>query len=111
MGLKTDRHLLAVLLLHTLQEDRADLDRYLAYIARTPASAFAAPQELLAHYINSYNALSMYNSSFCESSSSAAIRCHFMLMRTTSSYQLLIPERLLLPLALSIALLRVYHRS
>jgi uncharacterized protein YceK len=106
MGLKTDRHLLAVLLLHiilsgcaslvklpeatedfereppiqayarvlykyvndggevdfpALQEDRADLDRYLAYIARTPASAFTDPQERLAHYINSYNALSMYN--------------------------------------------------
>ena len=104
--MKTDRHLLAVLLLHiilsgcaslvklpeatedfereppleaytrvlhkyvndrgevdfpALQEDRADLDRYLAYIAHTPASAFTDPQERLAHYINSYNALSMYN--------------------------------------------------
>ena len=44
-----------------LRRDRADLDRYLAYVARTPASAFSHPQERLAHYINSYNALSMYN--------------------------------------------------
>ncbi|MGH8658028.1 MAG: DUF547 domain-containing protein [Gammaproteobacteria bacterium] len=44
-----------------LQRDRADLERYLAYVTRTPASAFSHPWERLAHYINSYNALSMYN--------------------------------------------------
>jgi hypothetical protein len=44
-----------------LAADRADLDRYVAYIARTPASALSDPRERLAHYINSYNALSMYN--------------------------------------------------
>lgn len=44
-----------------LQRDRADLERYVVYVARTPASAFSPAQERLAHYINSYNALSMYN--------------------------------------------------
>ena len=44
-----------------LRRDRADLERYVAYVARTPASAISHPQERLAHYINSYNALSMYN--------------------------------------------------
>ena len=74
---------------------------YVVYVARTPASAFSPPQERLAHYINSYNALSIYNvidlglpdttrdgerfaSSYCESSHSAANRCHSMLTRTTS---------------------------
>ncbi len=44
-----------------LAQDRAGLDRYVAYVARTPASGFADPQARLAHYLNSYNALSMYN--------------------------------------------------
>jgi len=44
-----------------LRDGRADLDRYVAYVARTPAGAFSHPRERLAHYINSYNALSMYN--------------------------------------------------
>lgn len=44
-----------------LQGNRADLDHYVAYVARTPASHFAEGSERLAHYINSYNALSMYN--------------------------------------------------
>jgi hypothetical protein len=44
-----------------LQKQRADLDRYVAYIARTPASSIRDPNERLAHYLNSYNALSMYN--------------------------------------------------
>jgi hypothetical protein len=44
-----------------LQRNRADLDYYVAYIARTPASHFTDGNERLTHYINSYNALSMYN--------------------------------------------------
>lgn len=44
-----------------LQGNRADLDYYVAYIARTPASHFTDGNERLTHYINSYNALSMYN--------------------------------------------------
>ena len=44
-----------------LARDRADLDHYIAYVARTPDHQFATPNDRLAHYINSYNALSMYN--------------------------------------------------
>ena len=44
-----------------LQEDRFDLDRYVAFIASTPAESFTNTDDRLAHYINSYNALSMYN--------------------------------------------------
>ncbi len=44
-----------------LARDRADLDHYIAYVARTPDHQFAIPNDRLAHYINSYNALSMYN--------------------------------------------------
>ncbi|OOO02680.1 MAG: hypothetical protein USCGTAYLOR_01100 [Chromatiales bacterium USCg_Taylor] len=44
-----------------LAQDRAGLDRYVAYVAHTPGSDFAGPQARLAHYLNSYNALSMYN--------------------------------------------------
>ncbi|MGH8582897.1 MAG: DUF547 domain-containing protein [Gammaproteobacteria bacterium] len=44
-----------------LARDRADLDHYVAYVARTPAHRFATRNERLAHYVNSYNALSMYN--------------------------------------------------
>jgi hypothetical protein len=38
-----------------------DLDRYVRYIADTPLQSFADPLSLLAHQINAYNALSMYN--------------------------------------------------
>jgi Protein of unknown function, DUF547 len=44
-----------------LHNDRADLDRYVAFIANTPAESFTNADDRLAHYINSYNALSMYN--------------------------------------------------
>lgn len=44
-----------------LRDDKADLDRYVAFVANTPASSFTDANNRLAHYINSYNALSMYN--------------------------------------------------
>ncbi len=44
-----------------LEKDRVDLDRYVAFIANTPAESFTSANDRLAHYINSYNALSMYN--------------------------------------------------
>jgi Protein of unknown function, DUF547 len=44
-----------------LQKDRADLDRYVAFVANTPAESFTNANDRLAYYINSYNALSMYN--------------------------------------------------
>lgn len=44
-----------------LRDNSKDLDDYVAYIARTSPTEFTNPDDLLAHYINSYNALSMYN--------------------------------------------------
>lgn len=44
-----------------LQKHRADLDNYVAYVAQLPATSISNANERLAHYINSYNALSMYN--------------------------------------------------
>jgi len=44
-----------------LAQKPIDLERYVAFIAVTPATDFAPGTERLAHYINSYNALSMYN--------------------------------------------------
>lgn len=44
-----------------LSEDRADLDRYVRYVAHTPPEAIANESERLAELINSYNALSMFN--------------------------------------------------
>lgn len=44
-----------------LAQDRADLDRYLRFVADTPLSRLRAPNERLAHMINAYNALSMWN--------------------------------------------------
>lgn len=44
-----------------LARDRKDLDIYIRFIAATPLESFAAGDERLAHYINSYNALSMFN--------------------------------------------------
>ncbi len=44
-----------------LARDRADLDAYVIFVAGTPFGDFAAGNERLAHYINAYNALSMYN--------------------------------------------------
>ena len=45
----------------TLQKNSADLDRYIVFVAQHKASAISDPNARLAHYINSYNALSMYN--------------------------------------------------
>lgn len=44
-----------------LQKYRSGLDKYVAFIAHYPASSISNPYERLAHYLNSYNALSMYN--------------------------------------------------
>jgi hypothetical protein len=44
-----------------LARDRADLDAYVIHVAGTPFGDFPAGHERLAHYINAYNALSMYN--------------------------------------------------
>ncbi len=44
-----------------LEKDRVDLDRYVAFVANTPVELFTNANDRLAHYINSYNALSMYN--------------------------------------------------
>jgi len=44
-----------------LTRDRRDLDTYIRFVAATPPESFAPGDERLAHYINSYNALSMFN--------------------------------------------------
>jgi Protein of unknown function, DUF547 len=44
-----------------LQKHRTDLDNYLAFIAQLSATTISNPNQRLAHYLNSYNALSMYN--------------------------------------------------
>jgi hypothetical protein len=44
-----------------LARQPTDLERYVAYVARTPLDSLAHGTERLAHAINSYNALSMYN--------------------------------------------------
>ena len=44
-----------------LARDRHDLDAYVRFVADTPLESFAAGDERLAHYLNSYNALSMFN--------------------------------------------------
>lgn len=44
-----------------LSRDRADLDRYLRFVADTPLSQLSEPNERLAHMTNAYNALSMFN--------------------------------------------------
>lgn len=44
-----------------LAQDRSDLDVYIRYIADTPLENFSGRNEKLAHLINSYNALSMFN--------------------------------------------------
>ncbi len=48
-----------------LAQDRADLDRYVRFVADTPppgdAAGHAHKNERLAHLINAYNALSMFN--------------------------------------------------
>ncbi len=44
-----------------LRDDRTDLDRYVAFVAKTPAAAFTNVDDRLAHHINCYNVLSMYN--------------------------------------------------
>ena len=44
-----------------LRGDRADLDRYVLWVARIDPALIESDAERLAHFINSYNALSMYN--------------------------------------------------
>lgn len=44
-----------------LQKQHRDLDNYVAFVAQLAAISISNPNERLAHYINSYNALSMYN--------------------------------------------------
>ena len=44
-----------------LAQDRSDLDRYVRHVADTPLDAGAANDAQLAHFINAYNALSMFN--------------------------------------------------
>ena len=44
-----------------LQAKPSDLERYIAFVAQQNADLINNPNERLAHYINSYNALSMYN--------------------------------------------------
>jgi hypothetical protein len=44
-----------------LSQDRKDFDRYLRFVADTPLDELEAPDERLAHMINAYNALSMFN--------------------------------------------------
>lgn len=44
-----------------LQSQPADLERYIAFVAQHNADLITNPKARLAHYINSYNALSMYN--------------------------------------------------
>jgi hypothetical protein len=44
-----------------LARDRADLDRVVRYVAATPLATFTNPDDKLAHMINAYNALSMFN--------------------------------------------------
>ena len=45
----------------TLARDRGDLDRYLRYLAETPLESVPDGSPRLAHLINAYNALSMFN--------------------------------------------------
>jgi Protein of unknown function, DUF547 len=44
-----------------LAQARGDLDRYVRHVADTPLSSLPAGSERLAHMINAYNALSMFN--------------------------------------------------
>lgn len=44
-----------------LSRERADLDRYVRYVADTPLESLPDGNERLAHMINAYNALSMFN--------------------------------------------------
>jgi Protein of unknown function, DUF547 len=44
-----------------LARDRTDLERYVLHVARTPLASLADGPERLAHMINAYNALSMFN--------------------------------------------------
>ena len=69
-----------------LERDRSDLDVYVRYIADTPLQSFSGHNEKLAHLINSYNALSMFNvisSGFPESHAGLAKVRFFALRRLT----------------------------
>ena len=45
----------------SLSRDRADLDLYVRFVADTPVATLAGGDDKLAHLINAYNALSMFN--------------------------------------------------
>ena len=67
-----------------LSANRKDLDAYLGFVASTPAANFAAGAPQLAHYINSYNALSMVNVielGIPKSNASLAARYQFFIAR------------------------------
>ncbi len=68
----------------TLVKDRADLDRYVDFIATTPFEAMQPGNARLAHFINSYNALSMFNVvdlGIPASNASLVARARFFLLR------------------------------
>ena len=46
---------------NALAQDRADLDLYVQFVADTPLAGFSDREQRLAHMINAYNALSMFN--------------------------------------------------
>ncbi len=67
-----------------LAKDRGELDRYVRFIAETPFDAFTAGHARLAHFINSYNALSMYNVldlGIPESNASTFAKARFFILR------------------------------
>jgi hypothetical protein len=67
-----------------LSNDRKALERYVHFIAVTPLDSFAAGNVRLAHYINSYNALSMYNVidlGIPESNASTLAKAKFFILR------------------------------
>ena len=94
-----------------LQKHQTDLDSYVAYVAQLKASSISNPNERLAHYINSYNALSMYNvlasgipkthagwakvRFFCGNFASAARTCPCIHTKTMSSVNLRNPAYIL----------------
>jgi Protein of unknown function, DUF547 len=67
-----------------LSDDRKALERYVHFIAVTPPDSFPAGNARLAHFINSYNALSMYNVidlGIPESNASTLAKAKFFILR------------------------------
>ena len=67
-----------------LAQKPADLHAYVHYVARVRASEIADPRERLAHHINAYNALSMFNvldSGIPQSNASVLARYRFFIAR------------------------------